>query len=177
MDLELLPPIAHASAEGDPPPRPETFNAVRNRKDLIRPEHGLWCSPVTAWSAEGAPTATDWTEWCATPDELGLPSGHHGKYTQFFGVEPLPCVRIYLIDTTDKLDRLVEAFPLPPEHPMRSIAADWEAMAASNWDAVFASQAGITANAQRIPLGGPSLARWDCPSVLWLRPAYRLTTS
>lgn len=24
---------------------------------------------------------------------------------------------------------------------------------------------------------GPSLYGWDCPSVLWLRPAYRLTSS
>lgn len=27
MNLELLPPIAHASAEGDPPPHPETFKS------------------------------------------------------------------------------------------------------------------------------------------------------
>lgn len=169
-------PIAHASEEGDPPPRPETFKHVRNRQDLIRPDHGTWCSPVTAWSAEGAPTATNWTVFCATPDELGLLSGHHGKYTQFSRVEPLPCARIYLIDTTEDLDRLVEAFPLPPEHRMYRVTPDWEAMAASSWDAVYASEAGITANAGRLPIGGASLAQWDCSSVLFLRPAYRLTT-
>jgi hypothetical protein len=176
MGLELLPPIAHASAEGDPPPHPETFKAVINLVDLIRPEHGLWCSPVTAWSAEGAPTATAWTEWCATPDQLGLPSGLHGRYSQFTQVEPLPQARIYLIDTTDDLNRLVEAFPLPPAHPMHRTAPDWAATAASSWDAVYASVAGLTANAERIPTCEPSLARWDCSSVLWLRPAYRLTT-
>jgi hypothetical protein len=91
IDLELLPPIAHASAEGDPPPHPETFKAVSNLEHLIRPEHGLWCSPVTAWSAEGAPTATAWTEWCATPDELtGLPSENNGRYTQFTEVVAAP---------------------------------------------------------------------------------------
>jgi hypothetical protein len=91
MDLKLLPLIAHASAEGDPPPHPETFKAVTNRDDLIRPEHGLWCSPVTAWSAEDVPTATAWTEWCETPDELtGLLPGLHGTYTQLTQVEPLP---------------------------------------------------------------------------------------
>jgi hypothetical protein len=41
MDLELLPPIAHASAEGgDPPPHPETFKAVTNLEGLIRPDTG-----------------------------------------------------------------------------------------------------------------------------------------
>ncbi len=177
MDLELLPPIAHASAEGDPPPHPETFNAVTNLEGLIRPEYGLWCSPVTAWSAEGAPTATAWTEWCATQNELtGLPSGLRGRYTKLTQVEPLPQAQIYLIDTMDDLNRLVEAFPLPPAHPMHRTAPDWAAMAAFSWDAVYVSAAGLTANAERIPLFEPSLARWDCPSVLWLRPTYRLTT-
>ena len=92
-------------------------------------------------------------------------------------VEPLPQVRIYLIETPDDLDRLVAGFPLPVEHPMRRTAPDWEAMAASGWDAVYVSAAGLTANAERFPTGEPSLARWDCPSVLWLRPAYRLPTA
>ena len=176
MDLELLPPIAHASAEGDPPPHPETFKAVTNLEDLIRPEHGLWCSPITARSAGGAPTATAWTEWCATPHELtGRPSELRDRYTKLIQVEPLPRARIYRIDTTDDLNRLVEAFPLPPAHLMHRTAPDWAAMAASSWDAVYASAAGLTANAERIPLFEPSLARWECSSVLWLRPAYQLT--
>jgi len=79
MNLELLPAIAHASKEGEPPPRPETFKAVSNREDLIRPEYGMWCSPVTERSAEGAPTATAWTKWCATPDETGMPSELDGQ--------------------------------------------------------------------------------------------------
>jgi hypothetical protein len=177
MDLEQLPSIAHASEESDPPPRPVTFKAVRNREDLIRPEHGLWCSPVTARSADGAPTATAWTDWLATPDELtGQPSLVHGRYTQLTEVEPLPQARIYLIDTANNLNQLVAAFPLSPEHPMSRTAPDWEAMAGSGWDAVYASEAGLAANAERIPMCEPSLARWDCPSVLWLRPTYRLTT-
>ena len=59
---------------------------------------------------------------------------------------------------------------------MRRTAPDWEAMAASGWDAVYVSTAGLTANAERFVMVEPSLAMWDCPSVLWLRPAYRLTT-
>lgn len=31
----------------------------------------------------------------------------HGRYTQFTEVEPLPWARIYIIDTTDGLNRLV----------------------------------------------------------------------
>jgi len=91
-------------------------------------------------------------------------------------VEPLPHARIYLIDTADDLDRLVGAFPLPPDHLMRRTAPNWEAMAAAGWDAVYVSAVGLTANAERIPLFEPSLALWDCASVLWLRPAYQLTT-
>lgn len=177
MDPKLLPPIAHASAEGVLPPYPRNFEAVRNLEDLNRPERGLWCSPVTTWSSDGAPAGTAWTDWCATPDELtGQPSVLHGKYTQFTAVEPLPQARIYLIDTADDLNRLVGAFLLPLEHPMRRTAPDWEAMAASGWDAVYASIAGLTANAERWVTVEPSLSGWDCPSVLWLRPAYRLTT-
>lgn len=176
MDPELLPAIAHASKDGDPPPRPDTFKAVRNREDLIRPEHGMWCSPVKARSADGAPTATAWTDFLATPDETGQPSLLRGQYTQLTEVEPLLQARIYLIDTADDLNWLVKGFPLPPEHPMHGIAPDWETMAAFDWDAVYASEAGITANAMRLPIGGPSLARWDCSSVLWLCPAYQLTT-
>ena len=177
MDPELLPPIAYASAEGILPPYPSNFEAVRNLENLVRPDHGLWCSPVTTWSSDGAPTGTAWTDWCATPDELtGQASVLHGRYTQFTAVEPLPQVRIYLIDTADDLDRLVATFPLPLEHPMRRTAPDWEAMAASGWDAVYVSTAGLTVNAERFVMVEPSLHRWDCPSVLWLRPAYRLTT-
>lgn len=138
----------------------------------------MWCSPVTARSENGAPTATAWTDWCATPNELtGLPSRLEGRYTKFTEVEPLCQARIYRIDTADDLDRLVAAFHLPPEHLMHRTAPDWEAMAASDWDAVYVSTAGLAANGERWPMCEPSLARWDCSSVLWLRPAYRLTTS
>jgi hypothetical protein len=177
MDPGTLPPIAHATSEDVPPPYPHTFKAVRNLEDLIRPEHGLWCSPVTTRSGNGTPTATAWTDYCATPNELtGLSSGLEGRYTKLTAVEPLPQARIYLIDTADDLDRLVAAFHLPPEHPMHRTAPDWEAMAASDWDAVYVSAAGLTANEERLPTVEPSLARWDCSSVLWLRPAYRLAT-
>jgi hypothetical protein len=84
-------PIAYASAEGVLPPYPRNFVPVRNLEDLVRPDHGLWCFPVTAWSSDGAPAGTAWTDWCATPDELtGRPSGYHGRYTKFTMVEPLP---------------------------------------------------------------------------------------
>jgi hypothetical protein len=90
MDPGLLPPIAHAAAVGVPPD-PRTFEAVRNLEDLVRPDHGLWCSPVTTWSSDGAPIGTAWTDWCATPDELtGQASVYHGTYTTFTAVGPGP---------------------------------------------------------------------------------------
>ena len=132
MDLKLVPPIAFALPEGKPLPHPRNFATVRNVEYLNRPEHGLWCSPVTSWSSEGAPVATAWTDWCAKPDDLtGQPSVYHGRYTTFAVVEPLPHARIYLVDTVDHLDRLVATFPLSVDRPMRRTAPDWEAMAAA----------------------------------------------
>jgi len=177
MDLKLLPRIAHASVEDDPPPLPDTFTAVRNHESLVQPYYGTWCSPVTASSAEGAPIKTIWTECCETQEErTGLPSAYLDKCRKLTEVEPQPGARIYLIDTADDLDWLVAEYPLPDGHQMRRTAPNWEGMAASGWDAVYASEAGLTATADRIPLLEPSLGRWDCPSLLWLRPAYRLTT-
>lgn len=177
LDPKLLPPIAYASPKGVPPPHPRRFEAVRNLENLNRPERGLWCSPVTAWSVDDTPIGTAWTDWCATPDELtGQPSVYHGTYTQITAVEPLPEARIYLIDTADDLDRLVAVFPLPLDHPMRRTAPDWEAMVTAGWDAVYASAAGVAVNAERFVTVVPSLSGWDCPSMLWLRPTYRLTT-
>jgi hypothetical protein len=178
MNLELLPRIAYASAEDVLPPHPDKFEAVENNLEgPIRPKRGLWCSPITAYSVEGATTATAWTEFLATPDETGLPSAYDGRYTKFTEVKPLLQAQIYRIDTADDLNRLEKEFRLPPEHPMHRIAPNWEAMAESGWDAVYVSEAGITANAQRLPIGGPSLAQWDCSSVLWLHPTYWLATS
>jgi hypothetical protein len=62
MDPRLLPPIAYAAAEGVLPPYPRNFEAVRNLENLVRPDHGLWCSPVTTWSSDSAPTGTVWTD-------------------------------------------------------------------------------------------------------------------
>lgn len=176
MDLKLLLPIAFASPDGVPLPHPHNFEAVRDLEYNNRPEHGLWCSPITSWSSEGAPAGTAWTDWCAKPDDVtGQPSVYHGKYTQFVGVEPLPHARIYLVETVDHLDRLVATFPLSLDHPMRRTAPDWAAMTAACWDAVYVSAAGLAANAERFVMVEPSLAGWDCPSVLWLRPTYKLT--
>ncbi|CUM35534.1 hypothetical protein BN2537_33 [Streptomyces venezuelae] len=115
----LAAPIANASKEGAPPPYPRNFQAVNNQENFNRPEHGLWCSPVTAWSADGAPTATAWTAWLANPgDVTGQPSKHDGTYSRITAAKPLPEAQIYLIDTEADLDRLVAAFPLPPDHLM-----------------------------------------------------------
>ncbi len=92
--------------------------------------------------------------------------------------EALPQARIYLIDTADDLNRLVEAFPLPLEHRMRRTALDWEGYGKvrSRDERGWVSEDGITANGERLPIYEPSLSRWECSSVLWLRPTYRLTT-
>ncbi|ALO05607.1 hypothetical protein AQF52_8097 [Streptomyces venezuelae] len=178
LEPDLLPPIANASKEGAPPPYPRNFQAVNNQENFNRPEHGLWCSPVTAWSADGAPTATAWTAWLANPgDVTGQPSKHDGTYSRITAAKPLPEAQIYLIDTEADLDRLVAAFPLPPDHLMYRSTPDWEAMASAGWDAVYVTDAGLTANADRHVIAEPSLHGWDCPSVLWLRPTYQLTSS
>ncbi|MFF7986942.1 hypothetical protein ACFZDK_49050 [Streptomyces sp. NPDC007901] len=168
MDLKLLPQIAHVFADGGRPPRPDTFEDVSNLENSNRPARGTWCSPVTR-------TGTAWTDWCANPGDLtGKPSSLHGSYTWTIVVEPLPEARIYAIDTEDDLNRLVAAFPLPLDHLMGLSAPDWEAMAAADWDAVYVSKDGFAANKDRYLGKEPSLAGWECASVLWLHPAYRL---
>lgn len=128
FDPKLLPPIAYASPEGVSPPDPAAFTPATNLVDLNRPKDGLWTSPVTAWDDDGTPASTAWTDWCAAPDQTGLPHLHHvtgTPYTRVVTVEPLPRARIYRIDTAQDLDRLVAAFQLPEGMPMRATAPDW----------------------------------------------------
>jgi hypothetical protein len=58
---------------------------------------------------------------------------------------------------------------------MHRTAPDWEAMAQAGWDTVYASAKGIAANGERFVTAVPSLFGWECASVVWLRPTYRLT--
>jgi hypothetical protein len=44
MASEQLPPIAYASADDVPSPYPENFAAVKNLKNLVRPDHGGYLS-------------------------------------------------------------------------------------------------------------------------------------
>jgi hypothetical protein len=182
MDLKQLPRIAHASAEDAPAPLPTTFTAVRNHEFHIQPYGGTWCAPVTAVSAEGAPIKTTWTEYCEIQKKQVGRSEYDGKYEKLIELEPLPEARIYLIDTVDGLDWLVAKHPLPDEHQNHGLFPDWEGLARSGWDAVYVSEAGLRATADRVPIGRPwvptvrpSLGRWDCSSFLWLRENYRLT--
>jgi hypothetical protein len=177
MDLKQLPRIAHASAEDALPPLPTTFEAARNHECYIQPYGGTWCAPVIAVSAEGAPIETTWTKCCEIQKKLTGQSAYIDKCRKLTELEPLPEARIYLIDTVRALDWLVAEYPLPDEHQNHGIFPDWEAMARSGWDAVYVSEAGFTATADRIPIGQPSLGRWDCPSLLWLRQEYRLLTT
>ncbi|MFC1443579.1 hypothetical protein ABUW04_35615 [Streptacidiphilus sp. N1-10] len=164
MDLTSLPPLVFAFREG----ASDGFAKVANLETLIRPEGGLWTSPRS-------PTGSAWTDFLEAPDEVGLPSVHAGKYTGFVAVEVPADARIYMVDTMEDLDRLVATYPLKPGTRMHGTAPDWETMANDGWDAVYVSEAGIAANGQRIPgIGRPSLAQWDCASVLWLNETFRL---
>lgn len=164
MDLTSLPPLVFAFREGSS----DGFTKVANLDSLIRPEGGLWTSPRTS-------TGSVWTDFLEAPDEVGLPSVYAGKYTGFLAVEVPAHARIYLVNTTEDLDCLVAAYPLKPGKRLHGTAPDWEAMAKDGWDAVYVSEAGIAADGQRIPgIGRPSLAQWDCASVLWLNETFRL---
>lgn len=60
---------------------------------------------------------------------------------------------------------------------MHRSTPDWETMASAGWDAVYVTDTGLATNAERHVIAEPSLHGWDCPSVLWLRPTYQLTSS
>ncbi|MFJ4680526.1 hypothetical protein [Kitasatospora sp. NPDC088783] len=175
LPLQLLPPIAYAGSDDRPPPGPDEFRGATSQEGSNRPAGGLWCAPVTSRAADGSAAATAWTDWLATPDpDTRTPSHHLGRYTRLTEVEPLPHARVYLVDTAQHLDDLVEAYRLPAGHPMRRTTPDWAAAAGAGWDAVYVSAAGLDANAERHLMAEPSLARWDCATVLWLNAAYRI---
>ena len=178
---DRLPAIAYAYPAGTALPDPATFRPVLRQppeRDLNRPQGGLWSSPITARHPNGAPAATAWTVWCNAPERTVRPFLHESKapYDTGVAINPQPEARVYRIDTQDDLNRLVEAYPVPDWTFGRPIAPNWEALTAAGTDAVFVSAEGLAANEDRHPLTEPSLYGWDCPSVLWLSPAYQLGT-
>lgn len=126
---------------------------------------GLWTAPVIRANDDDTPADTAWLEWCRSEwDTTG--------FTHLTEITPFADARVLGIDTQADLIAIVGEFPaharfhvgLDDRYP------DWMAMAEASWDEVFLTDRGQWET--RLPPRGPNLYGWDCPSVLWLRPAY-----
>lgn len=171
-----LPRLAYAhSATHDPAlTEPEKFRPVVNSRFMPKPDAGgLWTAPVTKTSGheDGEILSTAWTDWCHS-NELDL-----GPSTEFLEIVPLPKTQILRIDSLADLRAVHAEYGYLPDERFPAFAAvlDWERMALDWVDAVYLTGRGE--HFTRFPDdGGPSLYGWDCASVLWLCPTYRVVS-
>lgn len=171
-----LPPLAYLYSEDHNPAltEPEHFRPITNDASWVKPSGGLWTAPVTKQAAGGLVLSTLWSEWCV--ENMGWDSDE----ARFLPIRPDADARVLLIDGMDDLRRLVAAYPndaaasrVLTRH-FREFP-DWLAMAA-DWDAVYLTDAGQWAT-RMPPFDEPNLYGWDCPSALWLRPAYSVAAA
>jgi hypothetical protein len=127
---------------------------------------GLWTSPVTGRTDDGAPADSAWLEWCRSEmdaDTSGL------LLTE---ITPVRDARLLLIDDQAHLVSIIQEFPQSDSQWIGRgrLYPDWEAMAAAGWDGVYLTDRGQWAT--RLPKSGPDLYSWDLESMLWLRHTY-----
>lgn len=125
---------------------------------------GLWTSPVTARTPDGAPADSAWLEWCRAEMDTDTADQYLTE------IAPAPTARLLLIDSQAHLAAIIDRYPAAQNpHIHRAGYPDWPAMAA-DWDGVYLTDQGQWAT--RLPDTGPDLYGWDMESCLWLRPAY-----
>jgi hypothetical protein len=129
---------------------------------------GLWTAPITAWAEDRLPADTTWLAWCR--DEWSTGSSTH--LTEVF---PAETARVLRIDSQADLIAIVTAYPSRSSLALTSLDdryPHWSGLAGDGWDAVYMTDQGQWET--RLPRSGPNLYGWDMPSVLWLRPAFRV---
>jgi hypothetical protein len=166
-----LPPLAYLyAADHDPAlTEPENFRPITNEASWVKPTGGLWTAPVTRCAPGGLVLSSLWSEWCVAEMDWDAADA------RFLSIRPRPNARVLLVDGMDDLRRLVAEYPntvggAPSLDRIDRRYPDWVAVAAE-WDAVYLTDAGQWAT-RLPPYDDPNLYGWDCPSVLWLQPAY-----
>lgn len=167
-----LPPQVYAhTADHDPAltADPARFRPVQGiGTGWVKPMGGtgLWTSPVTARTDDGAPTDSAWLEWCRSE----MDADTSGQYLT--EVIPVRDARLLLIDGQEHLISIIGAYPhIDSQWIGRGrLYPDWAALAAAGWDGVYLTDRGQWAT--HLPRSGPDLYSWDMESMLWLRHAY-----
>lgn len=120
------------------------FKPVRNNTErIIKPEGGLWTSPVTSLNS-----------WEAFSCESGIPSVNHHKQL----LHLTPCAKIITVTSAHDLARL----PFRRDKPN---GVDWEILA-KEYDAFWLTSEGMLDTI----LSDPHLCGWDCETVLVMNP-------
>jgi hypothetical protein len=125
---------------------PAKFKPITNR-DFVKPDGGLWASPVTAEES--------WRAWCEAKS-YGMEKLKESFTFQLDG-------RVLVIDSRSDMEQM----PWLCHPELHSLTwPDFEAMA-KNWDAIYLTAKGQWAT--RLSLGH-NLYGWDCESVLVMNP-------
>lgn len=166
-----LPRLAYSHHKDHDPvlTEPEKFRRVINSPAFVKPEGGgLWTSPVTAAAdtEEGEILGTAWTDWCR--------SENYGTehYTDFLEIAPVSAFHGLIVDGVVDLAAIHAEYGMPLESAADWAVLDWERMALDRVDAVYLTDRGQA----ETRFGRPSFYDWDCASVLWLNPSYRVVS-
>lgn len=167
-----LPPQAYAhTAEHDVThtANPARWRPIRSiGTGWVKPAagSGLWTSPVTAHTDDGAPSDSAWLEWCRAEMDSDTSD------LLLTEITPVAGARLLLIDDQAHLTAIVDAFPESDSQwiDRGRLYPNWEALAAAGWDGVYLTDRGQWVT--RLPQSGPDLYSWDLESLLWLRHAY-----
>lgn len=152
--------------------QPEKFRAPINSTYDPKPlAGGLWTAPVCDVDPDtGAILSTDWSRYLR---QGGLSAN---DCAGFLEIVPAPGFKGLAIDSLDDAAAVLGEYRVAAEPAFLGhfwAAFDWEQMAADGYDALYltAYGQGVT----RIPEDRSlSLYGWDCASVLWIRPTYRV---
>lgn len=154
------------------------FDPVRNlaaSANFAKPLGGLWTSPLE-W-VRGACLGNMFLRWA---DREGYASDYAGPVIV---IEPDPTRPVVVIDSPEHLAAAVKRWPGGDPHdwigPARvhprlrpPTCIDWEA-AAAEVDALYLTDRGMRAT-RFCWLGQPALELWDCSTVLFLQPSFRI---
>jgi hypothetical protein len=142
----------HLSTVPNLAPVPAPFPIEAGR---FKPRWAFWTSTYVNGSSA-------WVEWCR--------SECHGDpdRSNWFVLGVRPTARVYVVDTLQDLEYLVDRYPLRPFSYRQSIRyVDWAA-AAQDFDGVQVTEEGQW----QTRFSEPGLYGWDCESTAWFRWAF-----
>jgi len=129
---------------------------------FVKPRGGLWTS---TYHSRGK-FASDWVEWCyyEMPEWI---------YPNAFLLDIKEDARIYIIDTFEDLEQLLNLYPSNLVDKIGNILSSMFALI--DWESVSEDYDGVnlTRNGQiRTRFSRPSLYGWDSESTLWFRNVF-----